>query len=92
MLTNELFAFLPECFGGVWVECIRANASVSDADRRIIRNDLADVAERRYSSGPRSLDLLRALVRVTNVASAPDWPQSAKRLVDILILGSRPPT
>jgi len=37
------------------------------------------------------LDLLRALVGVSNVASAPDWQQSAKRLVDILLLGSRPP-
>jgi AcrR family transcriptional regulator len=37
------------------------------------------------------LDLLRALVGVSNVASVPDWPQSAKRLVDILIVGSRPP-
>jgi AcrR family transcriptional regulator len=36
------------------------------------------------------LDLLRALVGVSNVASAPDWPQSAKRLVEILITGSRP--
>ena len=36
------------------------------------------------------LDLLRALVGVSNVASAPDWARSAKRLVDILILGSRP--
>ena len=36
------------------------------------------------------LDLLRALVGVSNVASGPDWQQSAKRLVDILILGSRP--
>jgi AcrR family transcriptional regulator len=36
------------------------------------------------------LDLLRALVGVSNVASVPDWTQSAKRLVDILILGSRP--
>ena len=36
------------------------------------------------------LDLLRALVGVSNVASGPDWVQSAKRLVDILILGSRP--
>ena len=35
-------------------------------------------------------DLLRALIGVSNVASAPDWQQSAKRLVDILILGSRP--
>ncbi|MFL9873043.1 TetR/AcrR family transcriptional regulator [Paraburkholderia megapolitana] len=37
------------------------------------------------------LDLLRALVGVSNVASAPDWQESAKRLVDILLLGSRPP-
>lgn len=36
------------------------------------------------------LDLLRALVGVSNVASGPDWPQSARRLVEILILGSRP--
>jgi AcrR family transcriptional regulator len=37
-----------------------------------------------------SMDLLRALVGVANVASSPDWPQSARRLVDILITGSRP--
>ena len=37
------------------------------------------------------LDLLRALVGVANVATSPDWQQSAKRLVDILITGSRPP-
>jgi AcrR family transcriptional regulator len=36
------------------------------------------------------LDLLRALVGVSNVASAPDWAQSAKRLVEILLLDSRP--
>lgn len=36
------------------------------------------------------LDLLRALVGVSNVASTPDWQQSARRLVDILISGSRP--
>jgi AcrR family transcriptional regulator len=35
-------------------------------------------------------DLLRALVGVSYVASEPGWPQSAKRLVDILLLGSRP--
>jgi AcrR family transcriptional regulator len=35
-------------------------------------------------------DLLRALIGVSNVASGPDWQQSAKRLVDILITGSRP--
>ena len=36
------------------------------------------------------LDLLRALVGVSHVASSPDWAKSAKRLVEILILGSRP--
>jgi len=37
-----------------------------------------------------ALDLLRALIGVSNVASVPDWPASAKRLVHILIAGSRP--
>jgi AcrR family transcriptional regulator len=36
------------------------------------------------------VDLLRALIGVSNVASAPDWQPSARRLVDILIAGSRP--
>jgi AcrR family transcriptional regulator len=34
-------------------------------------------------------DLLRALIGVSHVASGPDWQQSARRLVDILITGSR---
>lgn len=37
-----------------------------------------------------SFDLLRALIGVSNVASSPDWQQSARRLVDILITGLRP--
>jgi AcrR family transcriptional regulator len=36
------------------------------------------------------VDLLRALIGVSNVASAPDWQPSARRLVDILMAGSRP--
>jgi AcrR family transcriptional regulator len=36
------------------------------------------------------IDLLRALVGVANVSASPDWQQSARRLVDILITGSRP--
>jgi AcrR family transcriptional regulator len=35
-------------------------------------------------------DLLRAVIGVSSVATSPDWQQSAKRLVDILITGSRP--
>jgi AcrR family transcriptional regulator len=37
-----------------------------------------------------AVDLLRALIGVANVATSPDWQQSARRLVDILIAGSRP--
>ena len=36
------------------------------------------------------MDSLRALIGVANVATSPDWQQSARRLVDILITGSRP--
>lgn len=35
-------------------------------------------------------DLLRALIGVSFVSSGGDWQQSAKRLVEILIAGSRP--
>ena len=37
------------------------------------------------------IDLLRAIVGVANVSAGPDWPQSARRLVEILIQGARPP-
>ena len=36
------------------------------------------------------IDFLRAIVGVANVSASPDWPQSARRLVDILIAGARP--
>jgi AcrR family transcriptional regulator len=36
------------------------------------------------------MDLIRALVGVANVTTTPDWQQSARRLVDILVTGSRP--
>ena len=36
------------------------------------------------------IDLLRALIGVANVSTSPDWQQSARRLVEILILGARP--
>jgi AcrR family transcriptional regulator len=36
------------------------------------------------------IDLLRAIVGVANVSASPDWQQSARRLVQILIFGARP--
>jgi hypothetical protein len=32
-----------------------------------------------------AIDLLRALIGVNNMATSPDWQESARRLVDILI-------
>jgi hypothetical protein len=37
-----------------------------------------------------AVDLLRALVGVSSLSNGSDWKQSAVRLVDILIAGSRP--
>ena len=37
-----------------------------------------------------AFDLLRALIGVSHVGSGADWQHSARRLVDILIAGSRP--
>lgn len=61
-----------------------------------VRHALSTLVARAVASGDiradlDPLDLLRALVGVANVADAPDWEASAKRLVDILIAGSRPP-
>jgi AcrR family transcriptional regulator len=63
-------------YGQIW-EAIRAlvKRAIKSGD---IRKDLDPI------------DLLRALIGVANVASSPDWQQSARRLVDILIIGSRP--
>ena len=36
------------------------------------------------------LDLLRAIAGVANFSTSPDWQHGARRLVDILIAGSRP--
>jgi AcrR family transcriptional regulator len=63
-------------YGQIW-EAIRAlvKRAIKSGD---IRKDLD------------AIDLLRALIGVSNVSSSPDWQQSARRLVDILIIGSRP--
>lgn len=60
-----------------------------------IRGAINSLVERAIASGDirpdlDPFDLLRALVGVSNVASVPDWPESARRLVQILLAGSRP--
>jgi AcrR family transcriptional regulator len=60
-----------------------------------LHNAIRSLVERAVKSGDirkdlDPIDLLRALVGVANVATSPDWQQSARRLVDILIIGARP--
>jgi AcrR family transcriptional regulator len=62
-------------------------AQVHEAIRALVKRAIRS-GEIRKDLDP--LDLLRALVGVAHVATSPDWQQSAKRLVEILITGSRP--
>ena len=63
-----------------------SHAQVHEALRSLVKRAIKS-GDIRNDLDP--MDLLRALVGVANVASMPDWQQSAKRLVDILIAGSR---
>jgi AcrR family transcriptional regulator len=70
-------------------------SKVYEASGAQITGAIDALVERAIESGDirrdlNALDLLRALIGVSNVASSPDWQQSARRLVDILISGSRP--
>ena len=66
-----------------------------ESSRSQIREAVEMLAKRAIHSGDlrRDLDpndLLRPLIGVALIPASPDWQQSAKRLVDILITGSRP--
>src|SRR5215470_6705811 len=70
-------------------------SKVYEASRAQIQGAIGALVKRAIKSGDirkdlDPFDLLRALIGVSNVASGPDWKQSARRLVDILITGSRP--
>jgi AcrR family transcriptional regulator len=70
-------------------------SKVYEATGDLIKGAINTLVKRAVKSGDirpdlDPMDLLRALVGVSHVASEPGWPQSAKRLVDILLLGSRP--
>jgi AcrR family transcriptional regulator len=62
-------------------------AQINDALRALVNRAIKS-GDIRKDVDP--TDLLRALVGVAHVATIPDWQQSARRLVDILIIGSRP--
>jgi AcrR family transcriptional regulator len=66
-----------------------------DSSAHLVKGAIQRLVKRAIRSGDirpdlDPFDLLRALVGVSNVASIPEWPQSAKRLVEILIIGSQP--
>jgi AcrR family transcriptional regulator len=72
-------------------------SKLHEVSRAQVQGAIQALVDRAIGSGDirRDLDpfdLLRALIGVSNVASSPDWQQSARRLVDILITGSRPIT
>ena len=66
-----------------------------EGSRGLIRGAIDALVRRAIKNGDirkdlEPFDLLRALIGVSHVASGPGWQQSARRLVDILITGSRP--
>jgi AcrR family transcriptional regulator len=70
-------------------------SKLHERSRAQIQGAIEALVNRAIKSGDISkdiepFDLLRALIGVSNVSATPDWQQSAKRLVDILITGSRP--
>jgi AcrR family transcriptional regulator len=74
---------------------VGGTAKIYEGSRAPIRGAIDALVKRAIASGDiradlDPFDLLRALVGVSNVASGPDWPESARRLVDILISGSHP--
>ena len=65
-----------------------------EGSRRLVQAALEDLVKRAKKSGEvrkdvDASDLLRAVIGVSYVGSGGDWQQSARRLVDILVAGSR---
>src|SRR5580692_7091685 len=75
-LVDDPHKLYEASYGRIW-DAVRAlvKRAIKSGD---IREDLDAV------------DLLRALVGVASVGTSSDWQQSARKLVDILILGSQP--
>jgi AcrR family transcriptional regulator len=66
-----------------------------EGSRSQVQRAIESLVKRAIKSGDirkdvEPFDLLRALIGVAHVSAGPDWQQSARRLVDILITGCRP--
>jgi hypothetical protein len=83
-----MFAVFPQYAGRRSQESFAASyAQIHEAIHALVKRAIKS-GDIRKDLDP--MDLLRALVGVANVATSPDWQQSARRLVDILVTGSRP--
>lgn len=65
-----------------------------EGTRGLVQGAIDALVKRAIESGEirsdiEPFDLLRALIGVAHVTSGPDWQRSGRRLVDILIAGSR---
>ena len=66
-----------------------------EGSRSLVQGAIDELVKRAKKSGDvrrdiDASDLLRAVIGVSYVSSGGDWQQSARRLVDVLIAGSRP--
>ena len=66
-----------------------------EGSRSLVQGAIEDLVKRAKKSGEvrkdvDASDLLRAVIGVSYVSAGGDWQQSARRLVDILVAGSRP--
>jgi AcrR family transcriptional regulator len=66
-----------------------------EGSRSLIQGAIDELVKRAKKNGDLrkdldASDLLRALIGVSHMGSSPDWQPSARRLVEILIAGSRP--
>jgi AcrR family transcriptional regulator len=74
---------------------VASGSDVFECSGTLIRGAIDGLVARAVASGEMrpdtdAMDLLRALFGVATVVSGPGWQENAKRLVDILVLGSRP--
>jgi AcrR family transcriptional regulator len=77
------------------LNAVGGTSKVIEASHEPIQGAIRALVERAVNNGEmrkdvNAVDLLKALIGVAYMSATPDWQQSARRLVDILISGSRP--
>jgi AcrR family transcriptional regulator len=73
----------------------RCPSRIYEGSRSLVQGAIEELVKRAKKSGDvrrdiDAFDLLRAVIGVSYVGPGGDWQQSAKRLIEILIVGSRP--